>query len=191
MRHRSIAIPAGAVTASLAMLLAATAALAGGWAQVTATNVPVDPPAGEETTISLTMLQHGQTPVSWPRLTVIAVEKTSGAVVTAEATPSGTTGSYVAKLTFPKEGQWTLSYLSQDLIMEGSATVRVTPLVAAPPAATPATDTAAVLLPLAAVIGIFVVLIAGVVILSRRGAAPLPAGAQASATTGTQVSAGS
>lgn len=175
MRHRSIASSAAILMAVLMPLVAATSALAGGWAQVTAQNVPVDPPAGEETTISLTMLQHGQTPVSWPQLTVIATDTSSGTVVSVEALASGAAGSYVAKLTFPTAGQWTLSYTSQDLIMEGSATV-----VVAPPAAaaadgnrTAATNASEAVLPLLAVIGIFVVLVGGVLMLRGRGA---PAG---------------
>lgn len=185
MRHRSIALPAATLTAVLGLLLAATAALAGGWAQVTAKNVPVDPPAGQETTISLSMLQHGQTPVSWPRLTVIATEKGSGKVVSAQATASGPEGTYVAKLTFPTEGAWTLSFTSQDLIMEGSATVNVAPPVAAP--AAPATGNQAPaakafdpMLPLLAVLGVFAVLVVGVLVVRGRAT---PAGTQVSART--------
>jgi hypothetical protein len=185
MRHRSTAIPAAALTALAALLLATTAAFAGNWAQVTAKDVPVDPPAGEEATISLSLLQHGQTPVSWPRLTVIATEKTTGKVVSVQATASGAAGSYVAKITFPTEGQWTLSFTSQDLIMEGSATVSVAPPVVAPAAPAsgsqaPATSAFDPMLPLLAVLGILAVLVVGV--LTVRGRAT-PAGAQVSART--------
>lgn len=184
MRHRPIAA-AAALIAMLTLLVAATAAVAGGWAQVTAKNVPVDPPAGEETTISLSMLQHGQTPVSWPRLTVVATEKTSGATVSAQATATGPEGSYVVKLTFPSEGQWTLSFLSQDLVMEGSATVSVAAVAAAPAAGSQAPSTKAfdAMLPLLAVLVVFAALVIGVLGLRGRAAREVPAGGQVSART--------
>lgn len=185
MRHRPIALPAATLVAILALLLATAAALAGGWAQVTAKDVPVDPPAGQETTISLSMLQHGETPVSWPRLTVTATEKASGATVSAQATASGPEGSYVVKLTFPSEGQWTLSFLSQDLIMQGSAAVHVAPPVAAPAAPAtgsqaPATNAFDPMLPLFGVLAIFAALVVGVLVVRGRAT---PAGAQVSART--------
>ena len=133
MRHRSIA-PFMAVLAVLAL---ASVAVAGGWAQVTAKNVPADPPAGQETTIELNMLQHGMTPVSWPRLTVVATDAASGAVVRTEAQATGPEGSYVAKITFPSAGQWTLSYESVDLVMEGSTPIRIAAPVAAAPGSAP------------------------------------------------------
>ena len=133
MRHRSLA----PLLAVLAMFALSSVAFAGGWAQVTAKAVPVDPPAGEETTIQLNVLQHGVTPVSWPGLTVIAREATSGTVVRAVAQATGPEGSYVAKITFPTAGQWTLSYESADLVMEGSTPIRIVAPVAAAPGSTP------------------------------------------------------
>jgi hypothetical protein len=134
MRHRLFA----PLLAVLAVLALGSVAFAGGWAQVTAKAVPVDPPAGEETTIELNVLQHGVTPVSWPRLTVIARDSVSGAVVRAEAQATGPEGSYVARITFPSAGQWTLSYESDDLVMEGRTPIRITAPVAAAPGSTPA-----------------------------------------------------
>jgi hypothetical protein len=134
MRHRSIALS----VAVLASFVLASVALAGGWAQVSAKNVPVDPPAGEETTIDLGVLQHGVTPVSWPDLTVVATDATSGAVVRAEAKAKGTTGSYVATIVFPTAGDWKLTFDSVDLVMEGSVAMHVAPPIAAAPAGTPA-----------------------------------------------------
>lgn len=182
MRTRSIRRAMAAVVATLAFLAAASVAFAGGWAQVTAQNVPVDPPAGEEISITLKMLQHGQTPVSWPGLTVVATEKSSGAVVGAQAKASGPEGTYVVKLTLPTAGQWTLSYTSQDLMMEGTATIRASAPAAAPANTTPqtqATQTTDVMLPLLAVLAIFAVLAGGVLLL-RRGTA---AGSRVSAGT--------
>jgi hypothetical protein len=140
MRHRFIALPL-AVLASLAL---ASVALAGGWAQVTVKEAPIDPPAGGETTINLNVLQHGVTPVSWPTLNVVATDATSGAVVRAEAQAQGPVGSYVATIVFPRAGDWTLTFDSAELEMEGSVAMSVAaPAVAAAglAAAAPAAST--------------------------------------------------
>lgn len=127
MRHRSTALP----LVTLAVLALAPAVLAGGWAQVTVTNLPADPPAGEPTTIELDVLQHGATPVSWPGLTVVATDPTSGTVIRTVAEATGPVGSYVATLVFPNAGDWALTFESTDLIMEGSVEIRIAPAIAA------------------------------------------------------------
>jgi hypothetical protein len=175
MRHRSIALP----VAVLAVFAAASIAAAGGWAQVTATNVPVDPPPGEETTIQLNVLQHGVTPVSWPGLTVVATDRTSGAVFRTAATATGPEGSYVATLVFPSAGDWTLTFESTDLVMEGTAAMHVAPAAAAPPATgtAPAFDVLPLLL---ALLGVGAILVISGVALRIREAAT---GAHASVRT--------
>lgn len=117
------------IVTMLAVLVFAGGAQAGGWARVTVTGLPADPAAGEVTAIELDVLQHGQTPVSWPTLTVVATDG-SGAVVRAGATPHGPVGSYVATIVFPAAGAWRLSFESTDLIMEGTAAVDVMPAIA-------------------------------------------------------------
>ena len=131
MRHRTIALP----LALLASLALASVAVAGGWAQVTARTVPVDPPAGEPTTIELGVSQHGITPVSWPDLTVIATNAATGDTFRTRAEAKGPTGSYVATLTFPSAGEWTLTFESTDLMMEGWTRLQVEPSGVAAPAA--------------------------------------------------------
>ena len=102
------------------------------------------------------------------------------------AIASGPEGSYSATITFPTAGQWTLSFESPDLVMEGSVALRVAaPVGAAPnvttPAATQAFDT---MLPLLAVLVIAAALILGLFALrSRRTPAATPAGTQVSAGT--------
>ncbi len=130
MRHRSIAMG----MALLVAFVAASVAVAGGWAEVTTSSVPVDPPAGEQTTIELDVLQHGVTPVSWPRLTVVATDAASGTVVRAEAQAVEPEGSYVATLSFPSAGDWSLTFESPDLVMQGSAAISVAPSLAGAPA---------------------------------------------------------
>ena len=129
MRHRSIALP----LAVLASLVLASVAAAGGWAQVSAKNMPVDPPAGEPTTIELAVSQHGVTAVSWPDLTVIATNEASGDVIRVAAEAKGPVGSYVATIVFPSEGQWVLTFDSTALEMAGWAPIQIAPTVAAAP----------------------------------------------------------
>jgi hypothetical protein len=131
MRSRFIALP----IATLAALAITSVAIAGNWAQVSAAG-PIDPVAGEETTIELTVLQHGETAVSWPSLNVVATEAESGAVVRAEAEATDTAGLYRATLVFPTVGEWTLAFESADLVMDGSVRLDVAP---AATAAIPAT----------------------------------------------------
>lgn len=134
MHHRFAALP----LAALALLAAASVAVAGGWAQVSALNLPPEPPVGQETTIELQVLQHGETPVSWPGLTVVATDAASGAVVRAVATATGPEGSYVAKIVFPSAGSWTLTFESTELEMAGSVPIRVAAAAAAPGVGAPA-----------------------------------------------------
>ena len=76
------------------------------------------------------------TAVSWPRITVVATDETTGDVTAAQAKASGPEGHYTATLTFPHEGSWTLVFVSPELQMDGTATLSVGPAIA-PPAATP------------------------------------------------------
>jgi len=135
-RRRWLARPMSIAMAAALWAVAVSSVAAGGWAEVTVTEPPVDPPAGAGTTIGLQVMQHGVTAVSWPTLMVVATDKVSGQSVSAQATPEGPTGHYVATVTFPKAGTWSLTFLSQDLAMSGFADVQVAP--AAVPAATTA-----------------------------------------------------
>jgi hypothetical protein len=169
MRHRLLALPLS-VLVSLAL---ASTALAGGWAQVNVTNGPIDPVAGEPTTIELSVLQHGVTPVSWPRLTVIATDAASGTVIRAEAEAKGPEGSYTASLTLPSAGDWTLTFQSADLVMEGSfALTAIAAVAAAAPAAAATSASGFDAMPLVLlVLAVFLaIVIAAVTMRSREGA---------------------
>jgi hypothetical protein len=179
-RRSRLLLPAVLLGASLAW--AATVA-AGAMAVVTVTDVPADPPAGEDVALGFTVLQHGETPVSWPTITVLATESTTGDVVRAPATPEGPTGSYVATIVLPTEGRWTLTFESTDLYMEGSATIRVAPPLAAPvvpiaPAVTesaPAADIGPAAIALALSV---ILLVAGLSLRGRRVRADEPVSAR-------------
>jgi hypothetical protein len=84
MRRRLAPMP----LALLGILALASGAVAGGGAQVTLTDSPVEPSAGVGTPIGFWVMQHGQTAVSWPRITVVATDADSGVVVRA-ARPKG------------------------------------------------------------------------------------------------------
>jgi hypothetical protein len=169
MLRRLIALP----VAALAVLAIASIAVAGGWAQVTVPNLPADPPAGEETVIEITVMQHGVTAVSWPRITVVATNETTDEAVAVQAKASGPEGHYTATLTFPSDGEWALSFLSRDLIMEGSATLSVLPAIVPVAATTTPATPAFDVMPLVAlaILALFVLIaIAAVVMRSRDGA---------------------
>ena len=168
MRHRFLALPLAAV----ATLALTAAALAGGWAQVSVTNGPIDPVAGEPTTIELSVLQHGVTPVSWPRLTILATDAASGDIVRVEAEAKGPAGSYTASLTLPSAGDWTLTFQSADLVMEGSFALSVAQaaVAAAPAVTTAATGFNAMPLALVMLALFLVIAIAAVTMRSREGA---------------------
>ena len=170
MRRRSLPL----LLALIAGAGIAATALGGGWAQVTATDVPVDPPAGTEATIGLTVLQHGETAVSWPTLAVVATDAATGTVVRTDARPEGPLGSYIATISFPSAGDWSLAFESNDLIMEGSAVVRVAAAVAAAaadPAPVGVADLAAMVI-VAALVVVLVSLIGLVHLRGRGGGRP-------------------
>ena len=165
--------------AALAALVLASTALAGGWAQVTVPDLPTDPPAGEETTIELNVLQHGVTAVSWPQITVIATNEATDEVAAAQAKASGPEGHYTAEITFPSEGEWTLSFVSQELVMEGTATLSVGPAIVAAPAPAAANSSGIDLMPVALVLMLALfaaIAIAAVAMRSRDGARAAGAG---------------
>ncbi len=169
--RRLLAIPL-ALAASLAL---ATAVLAGGWATVAMTDPPTEPTAGGETVIGLTVLQHGVTPVSWPAITVFARDTKSGGTISGDALASGAAGHYTVSLTFPAAGDWSLTYVSDDLVMEGSATFAVgDPAVVAGSSA--ASAEVVPVIGLVALVAIFLSLAVGTILHDRRADRSAPAG---------------
>jgi hypothetical protein len=92
------------LVAAAALALAGTAA-AGGWATAGVSPPPDDPTAGSTWDAKVTILQHGQTPLSGISPTLSLVDKT-GKKVTFPATPTDEPGVYVAKVKFPSAGSW-------------------------------------------------------------------------------------
>lgn len=86
-------------------LLAAPAALAGGWATVGVTPLPPDDiQAGDAWTPQVTVLRHGRTPTDGaaPSITI----SSGGEQTTIPLAPAGKTGLYSARVVFPHAGTW-------------------------------------------------------------------------------------
>jgi hypothetical protein len=151
-------ILAAVVGAALAL---AGGAGAGGWATVGVTPLP----SGDETiwTPTLTILQHGRTPLDGVKPAITIRNDGTGATHTFAATPTGTSGVYSARVEFPGPGVWaytiddgfsqTHTYKPVEIVAPGSARA-ATPAPKAPasmpaanaPASTP-TQSASLSLP--------------------------------------------
>ncbi len=90
---------------ALAALLLPAAATAGGFATVRLSSLPAGTEAGGTWTPTLTVLQHGLTPLDGLRPTV-RITNAVGETDTFAATPAGEPGRYVATVRFPTAGTW-------------------------------------------------------------------------------------
>jgi hypothetical protein len=90
---------------ALAGLLLPAAATAGGFATVQLSSLPAGTDAGGTWTPTLTILQHGVTPLDGLR-PAIRITDSNGEITTFPARPAGTTGTYVADVRFPSAGMW-------------------------------------------------------------------------------------
>jgi len=120
----------GAGLALAGLILAATTALAGGWALIQPDPGAPQPNAGDEIELGFNVLQHGVTPISWVGATLTATNVETGKRVTVTAKPDGPIGHYVARLTLPEPGFWTWQVELTDLLTESNPAV-VTVLTAA------------------------------------------------------------
>jgi mono/diheme cytochrome c family protein len=95
-----------------ALALAALGGMAfsfGGWAVVTVDDLPQSLTVGQPTTLAFAIRQHGVTLLNGLTPTLVAVdEKGEAAGVNAPATRDGE-GHYVAKLTVPRPGHWSVT----------------------------------------------------------------------------------
>lgn len=99
--------------ALLALLMVSVALLwprpaqAGGWAVVTMERWPAHFVVGQETSIGLTVRQHGIHPVTLPEgVTILLHSPSGGDVLTVQAAPGTEPGQYLATLVFPESGEW-------------------------------------------------------------------------------------
>jgi hypothetical protein len=160
--------------AALAVALAfGGAALAGGWAtaRLDGGGTPPTPNAGEKMTIGFTLLQHGETPISWEQVTLIGSNAETGDSVVAEARPDGKTGHYVVEVTFPSAGTWNWRLETQNLVMQHS-TFPALSVGAGSAAAAPAGSGSAAgagIDPVLAMAGLVLAFLAGAFVGSFRG----------------------
>jgi len=92
----------------LALLVAAVAAYAGGWATITLHDFPDYAVAGTPLKLAFTVRQHGQNPLTDLK-PAISATTTAGLVARGTASPSGARGDYSASLTLPQPGDWTIT----------------------------------------------------------------------------------
>lgn len=90
---------------ALAALLVPAAATAGGFATVQLSSLPTGTDAGGTWTPTLTILQHGVTPLDGLQ-PAVRISDGAGDLQTFAATPAREAGTYVADVRFPTEGTW-------------------------------------------------------------------------------------
>jgi hypothetical protein len=90
---------------AVAGLLLPAAATAGGFATVQLSSLPAGTDAGTTWTPTMTILQHGLTPLDGLR-PAVRITSAAGVTETFAATPAGEPGTYVATVTFPTAGTW-------------------------------------------------------------------------------------
>ena len=117
---------------ALALALPATAA-AGGWATVELSSTPAGMRAGTPWNVTVTVLQHGQTPLAGLRPT-IKIRNGIRALVF-KARPTAGLGEYRARVVFPGAGTWRYSVYDAFTEYGGAkvhtyAPVRIRPVLA-------------------------------------------------------------
>jgi hypothetical protein len=90
--------------ALLFALLAAPAALAGGFATAGLSSTPAGIAAGQPWKVDITVLQHGRTPLQG--LTPVVRIRSGGTTREFTAKPTRKAGVYRAEVVFPKAGRW-------------------------------------------------------------------------------------
>ncbi len=126
MLRRSIRV------AALAAVAVPVAAFSfGGWAVITVDSLPEYAVAGTPVTLTLVVRQHGVTPLTELRPSVVA---RSGSTVIEAKTGTTPTGHYSATMTLPRDGAWTIDIRSGFM---NSATALMPMRVVAAGASTP------------------------------------------------------
>jgi hypothetical protein len=92
------------ISLALVVLAAPASALAGGWATAGLSPPPGDIAAGDTWDARITVLQHGETPLSGVSPTVTI--RSGSESRTFQAKPTDEPGVYTASVVFPKDGKW-------------------------------------------------------------------------------------
>lgn len=165
----------GSLVGALLAAFAAAPVAAGGWASVSLDGA-VPPPEDGVTLVRVAVLQHGETPVDWGALTLVAVNDETGERAAVAAQPDGG-GTWTARLALPSAGSWTLTATHSELEIgwSGPAGLSVGPPTGAAAASTG--QQPAPWLGVALVIAALLLPVTGAVILRRRGlgaSGPMP-----------------
>jgi hypothetical protein len=166
---KKLLVPLAAGAAALLPLAAPDAVDAGGWAVTTLDPMAAAPAPGEPVDVGFTIRQHGVTPVAVDGVRIMVTDASGGTEAFA-ARPEGTTGHYVAAVTFPVAGAYRWSVVQGWFGPQDLGTIDVQPT------ATPA-DAGVQRWPLAWRVGLPVVAVALALaaILDRRRRVPATA----------------
>jgi hypothetical protein len=109
MRGTAAGRRALAATVVAAALMLPASAAAGGFATVGLSSLPDGTPPGTPWHVTLTILQHGRTPLSDLKPTVRVRSADGKTTRTFAAKPAGKAGLYTADVVFPATGTWRYS----------------------------------------------------------------------------------
>lgn len=123
------------IVAAVAALVAAGGASAGGWATAGVSPPPPDDPGGGTTwNTTLTIRQHGTTPLDGISPAVVLRNTDTGEERQFRGTPTGEPGRYAAEVVFPDSGRWAVQ-VYDGFVEYGNATRHSFGVVALGPAA--------------------------------------------------------
>ena len=125
---KKLLVPLAAGAAALLPLAVPHAVDAGGWA-VTTLDTMAAPAPGAPVDVGFTIRQHGVTPVVVAGVRLMVTDA-SGATEAVAARPEGTTGHYVATVTFPAAGSYRWSVVQGWFGPQDLGTIDVQPLAA-------------------------------------------------------------
>jgi mono/diheme cytochrome c family protein len=121
------------VALPVALALPIAAAAFGGWATITVEDLPDQVTARQPVTLIFTVRQHGREPLDGLRPRIEA--RAGGRAAEAAALPARARGKYIATLTLPQPGQWTITIHSGF----GNSRLTLAPLAVVAPGTTAAT----------------------------------------------------
>jgi hypothetical protein len=160
-----------AFTTALALaLLIAMPAAAGGWASVSIHEGTPTEDGGSS--VGITLLQHGETPVSWGEVGITAVNAGTGERISVSGSPLLSDGQWTTWIQLPA-GTWSLAVTHPDLAVtgsEGELSLTIGEAAGTAPAASGASVFPALGLSLGAVLLLTMVAAGGYVLLRRRAA---------------------
>ena len=167
-----------ALTRALIGLLAVACAIpatasAGGWATVGLTPPPEGIRSGERWLATITVLQHGRTPLVGVQPT-LTIREAGGATRRFRATPTSKDGVYRASVVFPSAGSWRYVVDDDFSARHRFAPVEVAQGKAVPAGGAPAGEAGPPGPLMVGLLGAAVLLVIGVFAVGRRRARPAP-----------------